>query len=105
MPAHELARPIGHRVGAGDDRLVGEEAVEVLGELLGRDVAARGVLLQRLEDDRLEVARHAHAPATDAGSGLRQMAEPGRIDLADHALELAPAVLAEDVRGRPPTSS
>ena len=42
---------------AGPDRLVGEEPPQVLGHRLGRLVPRLGVLLDRLEHDRLQVAR------------------------------------------------
>ena len=42
---------------AGPDRLVGQEPPQVLGHRLGRLVPRLGVLLDRLQDDRLQVAR------------------------------------------------
>src|SRR5207253_645105 len=42
---------------AGEDRLALEEAREVVGERLGRRVAARGLLGEAAERDRLEVER------------------------------------------------
>ena len=44
-----------------DDRLVAQEAPDVLGHLGGRSVAARFVLLERLRDDRLDVGGQAGA--------------------------------------------
>ena len=53
-------------------------AAEVLGQLLGRAVAPRGLLAQRLEDDRVQVAaqlgRAARPPLLGARGSVSQTA-------------------------------
>ena len=60
----------------GQDRLVGQEPPQVLGHLLGRGVPLGRLLGDRLQDDRLQVARDASGRACAARSGRR--AAPGR---------------------------
>ena len=51
--------PLGRRSPPRLDRLVVEEPPQVFGHRLGRGVPPLGVLLDRLQDDRLQVARDA----------------------------------------------
>ena len=61
-------RPFGNALEQGGtpsaDRPVGEEAIEIVGEIAGRGVAAEGLALEALLDDRAEIGRHSrHQPA------------------------------------------
>ena len=61
-------RPFGNALGKrgapGADWPVGEEAIEIVGEIAGRGVAAEGLALEALLDDRAEIGRHSrHQPA------------------------------------------
>ena len=57
---------------AGQDRLVPEEPLQLVGELSARGVSPRRLLLQALEADRLQVAREAGMqPARRDGSAAR----------------------------------
>jgi hypothetical protein len=58
VPPGPLARPLGQAGPPGLDRLVLPEAAQVVGQLLGRAVALRRVLLQRLEQHHLQLLRH-----------------------------------------------
>ena len=58
----ELARPVAHRVGLGRDGAPVEGALQVVGQLLGGGVAALGLLAQRLQADRVEVALERTLP-------------------------------------------
>ena len=57
---------------AGADRLVGEEPPQVLAHRLGRLVPRLGFLLDRLQDDRLQVPRNAgdRGPGACGGSSV-----------------------------------
>src|SRR5205807_3517323 len=66
VPAGPLARPLGQRRPAGADRLVLQEALQVVGQLAGGGVALVGVLGQRLEDDRLQLRRQRRVEAARA---------------------------------------
>ena len=55
----------------GLDRLVGQESPKVLGHRLGRLVPRLGVLLDRLQDDRLQVPRDPSVDAIAAASAPR----------------------------------
>ena len=55
-PAPDAARQTD---GTGEDRLVGEETPEVIGQLLGRGVTAARFLLEAFQTDSLEVPRDA----------------------------------------------
>ena len=52
-----LRSPLHQRRPPGPDRLVLQEAAQVVGQLLGRGVALGRVLGHRLEDDRLQLRR------------------------------------------------
>ena len=56
VPAHELAGAVADRVRPGGDRKPFEVAPEVLGQLVGGAIAPLGLLAQRLEHDRVQVA-------------------------------------------------
>ena len=69
--ARELGGAIAERVGPRADRLVLEEAPQIVGELRHRRVALGRVALQRLGDDGLEVAaQHAPQPLGRRGALL-----------------------------------
>ena len=96
VPAQELARPVGPAVrprGDGHPRLV---APEVLGELLGRAVAALRLLAQGGGDDGVEIPPQAAPKTRDRGlretelfQALRRqpLARARRIDLAQDLLQ------------------
>ncbi len=65
---------------AGPDGLVQQEATQVLGHRLGRGISPPRVLLDRLQDDRLEVARDAAV----------QRSGPRRLLVLDHLDQLQP---------------
>ena len=56
VPSHELAGAVADRVRPGGDRQPFEMAPEVLRQLVGRPITPLGLLAQRLEDDRVQVA-------------------------------------------------
>ena len=56
IPAHEAARAVAERLGTRADGNAVQVAADVTGELLDRDVTARGLVLERLMDDDVEVA-------------------------------------------------
>ncbi len=56
MAARELLQPISRGGRAGDDGFVVQEAADVSSQLSGGAVAARLVLLDRLGDDRFDIA-------------------------------------------------
>ena len=56
MPAHELGRAIDERIGARADRLVRQVALQIAGERGDRRITFCGRLLERFEDDRVEIA-------------------------------------------------
>ena len=66
----------------GQDRLVGQEPPQVLGHRLGRRVPRRRVLVDRLQDDRLQVARDPRVdrprPRRLLGLDLLDQLEPVR---------------------------
>ena len=59
MPARELAGAVAQRCGVGDDGHAVEKAAHVVGELFDGSVALRGILVQRLGDDVIEVVRES----------------------------------------------
>ena len=107
VPPHELPQPVAGRRRAGLHRLVGQVALHVRRQAVGRLVAAVAVLLQRLHHDPVQLA--AHQPAQlrrlraavgrDRGQLLgraQPRARPRRLLLADDPQHL---------RRRPPRSS
>ena len=80
--------PLGGTGPPRQDRLVVEEPPQVLGHRLGRRVAVARVLLDRLEDDRLQVA----------GDARVDRSRPGRLDGLDLLGERHPVGRVE---GRP----
>ena len=75
-------RPFGDALGKqgapGTDRPVGEEAVEIVGELARGGVAPRGIALQAFFDDRAEVERDSREPMPEARRAAERRA-PQRI--------------------------
>ena len=63
--------PLGGPDPPRQDRLVVEEPPQVLGHRLGRGVAVARVLLDRLEDDRLQVAGDRAGRSIAAGAARR----------------------------------
>ena len=57
--------------GAGQDRLAVEEAPQVVGQRAADGVALGRVLLQALQADRLQVARHVAGCRLPGGTGSR----------------------------------
>ncbi len=104
VPSNKLPGAIADGVRPRQHRLVGEEAFDVVGQPVGRAVPAPGVLLQCLAHDGLEIGGNPAEPGRRGVRGGRVPAircrERRRIGFADHAFELAPAVLPEEV-GRP----
>src|SRR6185295_12404413 len=86
LPACLLAQPVEERAAPREDRPPVEEAPEVVGEGRRRGVARRGLLAQRLAQDRIQVAAQT--------GGIR-------LALVDRALERGEAGVAELV-GLPP---
>src|SRR5262249_56229647 len=72
-----LARAVAPAGGAGGDGRAGEEAVEVVGEGLGRAVAGAGVFLEALEGDGLQVAVDAAVEGTRGGRVVLDDLEEG----------------------------
>ena len=66
--AGELPQPVAGRRRARLDRLVGQVALHVAGEAVGRLVAAVAVLLQRLHHDPVQLAAHQPAELAPARS-------------------------------------
>ena len=56
---------------AGPDRLAGQEAAQVVGQVRRRGVALAGLLLQALQADRLQVARHLRLQTAAAAPARR----------------------------------
>ena len=67
MPPRPGPQPLGRRRPAGQDRPVVEEALEVVGQLLRRPVAIGRLLAQRLQDDRLQLARDERSSSHGGG--------------------------------------
>ena len=57
VPGYELAEVIGPAVGTRQHRLATQMALQIMAERVGSAVALRGFLLQRLEQNRVEIAR------------------------------------------------
>ena len=57
MPPRPLGRPVGQRRPPGMDRLVVQEPLQIVGQFLGRGVAALRLGGNRFQDDRFQVAR------------------------------------------------
>ena len=92
MPRHELPRAIRPAVRPGGDRQPVEMARDVLLQEVDRGVAARGILVQRLHHDRVQVAGEAAlqpigARAPDTGDLLGVVRDGVRrgIDAADRS--------------------
>ena len=84
VAAHELAGPISQGVLAGDDRQSLEVALEVVGQLVHRGVAALRLLLHRHQDDVVEVAgqpaaQEALLAVADAADRLRGQLDDGAV--------------------------
>ena len=102
MAPDELRGAVADRVGPRADRLMVEIAPQVVGELRDRRVAFRRILLQRLAEDRLEVAaqqaaqpigrRRAFArpapPASGERGAVHRRRQPQRLDFGDRLDEL-----------------
>jgi hypothetical protein len=107
MPLDELAEPVQHARGPGHHGLAREIPLDVGGELAGRLVAPRAVLLHRLHHDPVEVAAHEAAERPGLGlllsGGVRAFLQervetrggPGRFHVPNNPLDLAVAGLAE----------
>jgi hypothetical protein len=88
VAADELGAAVGERIGARRHRLVGEVAAQVVGECRGGRVALRGLLLQRLRADVLEVAP-------------QRAAEPQRRLAASRCGSVAAVVFGDGLGERP----
>ena len=92
VPLHEPAGAVGHAVLARRHRPPFEVASDVLRQLLGREVAALGLLPHRLQDDGVEVAGELLARRRGGGGARRR-----RILLADRPPELVRLVRTDAV--------
>ena len=83
VAAHELPGPVGHGIGTGEDRLLGEVAAQVLGQGGDRGVALLGAFLQGLGDDGVEVAPQLAPQARVAG----RVGQAGGLGLQDRPVQ------------------
>ena len=72
VPPEELAGAVAEAVRRGAHRKPFEVPADVVGELLGRGVAARGLLAKRHEDDRVEIATPAEPSCSGAPAPGRE---------------------------------
>ena len=111
VPPGELPQPVPRRRRARLHRLVGQVALHVQREAVGRLVAAVAVLLQRLHHDPVQLAadqlRQLRRLRVPLGRDRRQRvlrlrqpgARPGRLLLADDAADLVVGRLLEPLLG------
>ncbi len=83
IPSDELLQPIDSAVGLRQDRAAAQVALEVVGERVHGGVALGGALLERLEQDGVEVPSE-RAPRGGIG---RHLARLGRLGVQDRLLE------------------
>ena len=80
----ELPQPIGARIGPRADRAAVDPALDVLGERVHRRVSLVLRLLERLQDDRVEIAAKRRTPGQ-----LRHRTRARRIRVADRFFQRA----------------
>ena len=88
VAAHELAAPVSPRVLARPDGLAVQVASDVVDQELDRAVASLHLLAHRHQADVVEVAGQLAGQLLSSGPA-RNLARPGRGDVAEHALDLA----------------
>src|SRR5438067_1814168 len=97
MAGDELARPVRQRVLAREHRQAAQMAADVFGKLGDRGVPVAGILLERLEDDGVDVAPKLPTEIRAADGAARRRG----LLLADGLRKLVRQVRADAVRASP----
>ena len=74
VPPYHLLKPVNFARRTGQDGLIAQMSFEVLGQIMGRTVAARPVLLHRLHHDPVQVVSYRFAELV-----CRRAAAPGNV--------------------------